>query len=265
MAVQANESLQLSSPAFVDGAAFPIQFTCEGKGISPPFNWKGTPDGTQSLVVIMDHMPKQRLNSKVSHGEKDNKHPRSNPKQDELDKVSTLRAKRQKPESLRWYWTLYNIPADTSGIASGESVGTLGSNVVNHKNEYTPPCSKGPRQKNYTFHLYALSEPLALSQSENISEAILRESMRGLILDSDSLTVSFERSCQSPPHLKQLNQPNQLNKLNQLNQSNQLNQLNKPNKPNQLEQSIPLNQQEESKAAPSTLPLCKKPSTVKSL
>ncbi|MGB5856695.1 MAG: hypothetical protein WBH20_15725 [Oceanisphaera sp.] len=52
---KANESLQLISPAFADTGSYPIQFTCEGEGISPPLNWQSVPDGTQSLVVIMDH------------------------------------------------------------------------------------------------------------------------------------------------------------------------------------------------------------------
>ncbi len=183
-ATKANESLVLISPAFTDNGSFPIQFTCEGEGISPPLNWRGVPDGTQSLVVIMDHLPDHKAEPKIASNEENTPPPES---------------KSGKPEGLRWYWSMYNIPAQVSGITSGQSVGTPGSNVVNNKNEYSPPCSKGPGQKNYTFHLYALSKSLDLAQSDNVSEATLRESMSGLVLDSDSLTVSFERSCQSPP------------------------------------------------------------------
>ncbi|MCI2283221.1 hypothetical protein L3081_07215 [Colwellia sp. MSW7] len=38
-----------------------------------------------------------------------------------------------------------------------------------------------------------------IPESERVSAEILRKYMRGLVLDSDSLIVSFERSCQSPP------------------------------------------------------------------
>jgi phosphatidylethanolamine-binding protein (PEBP) family uncharacterized protein len=100
-------------------------------------------------------------------------------------------------EGLRWYWGMYNIPAQISGVAAGQSVGTLGNNVVNNRNEYTPPCSKGPGEKSYTFHLYALSASLDVIQSANVSEAILREKMNGLVLDADTLTVSFERGNQT--------------------------------------------------------------------
>ena len=219
-ATQANESLKLSSPAFVDNGTLPVQFTCEGEGISPPLNWSGVPDGTQSFVVIMDHLPNQRpapnneekKPKPITDGdEKNTPPPPAQPKESEEGESETAK----KTEELRWYWSLYNIPAKTSGITAnnkGEQVGTLGGNVVNDKNEYAPPCSKGPGQKDYTFHLYALSKPLALTTTGRISEATLRKSMSGLVLDSDSLTVSFERSCQSPsrspekPHPKTDNQ-----------------------------------------------------------
>lgn len=200
---KANASLELTSPAFADNGSYPIQFTCEGEGISPPLNWQGVPVGTQSLVVIMDHMPDHKSEPEIAGNEE-----------------STPPPKAKKPEGLRWYWSMYNIPAQVSGIlsgtvsgilsgtTSGQSEGTLGSNVVNNKNEYSPPCSKGPGQKNYTFHLYALSKSLDMAQSDNVSAATLRENMTGLVLGADSLTVSFERSCQTPakPRPEQNNQ-----------------------------------------------------------
>jgi len=188
----ASSSLELNSPAFIDGGILPVQFSCEGAGISPPLNWQGVPDGTQSLLLIMDHLPKARLTTK----------------NDTAEKRDNQQNKRPKPEAspkqgLRWYWTMYNIPLSVSAIASGQSVGTLGGNAVNDNNEYAPPCSKGPGIKNYTFHLYALSKQLQLTESENVSELLLRKNMRGLVLDSVSLNVNFERSCQSPPKQEQ--------------------------------------------------------------
>ncbi|MDB1124224.1 YbhB/YbcL family Raf kinase inhibitor-like protein [Vibrio algarum] len=203
-ATKANESLELTSPAFSDGALLPVQFTCEGEGISPPLNWSGVPDETQSLVVIMDHMPDTRVDSKSKLDlepeldlELESK-PESQLSSKEENRPPPP-PKSAKAEGLRWYWTMYNIPVDTSGVTTGNSVGTLGGNVVNSNNEYSPPCSKGPGKKNYSFHLYALSSLLDISEIEPVSESTLRKHMSGLILDSDSLTVSFTRSCQSPP------------------------------------------------------------------
>ncbi|AZQ84360.1 YbhB/YbcL family Raf kinase inhibitor-like protein [Colwellia sp. Arc7-635] len=188
-----DEALKLFSPAFLDNQVLPVQFTCEGDGISPPLNWQGVPDDTKSLVLIMDHMPMEHR-------------PNNNPLP-----LLHKEAITKKPEGLRWYWSVYNIPANVSGIASGASsdvssnkeneqpVGTFGSNIVNDNNEYAPPCSKGPGLKNYTFHLYALSKMLVLPESKHVSAETLRASMHGFVLASDALTVSFERSCQSRP------------------------------------------------------------------
>ncbi|WP_259397434.1 YiiD C-terminal domain-containing protein, partial [Shewanella sp. SG41-4] len=39
-------------------------------------------------------------------------------------------------------------------------------------NEYAPPCSKGPGQKVYTFHLYALSKFLDIDSSASVSAPV---------------------------------------------------------------------------------------------
>jgi phosphatidylethanolamine-binding protein (PEBP) family uncharacterized protein len=206
-AVNAKPSIELTSPAFSDKGTLPVEFTCEGESISPPLSWSGVPDGTQSLVMIMDHMPNQHPTNNEQNTSKadsaDNN--KGTPPQGD-----TKAPKPNQPEELKWYWTVYNIPAQASGIDSGskakQSVGLFGSNTVNDRNEYAPPCSKGPGQKVYTFHLYALSKfldidstaPVSAPVSASVSAIMLRQSMQGFILDSDSLTVSFERHCQTP-------------------------------------------------------------------
>lgn len=218
-AAKADETLELFSPAFLDHQALPIQFTCEGEGISPPLNWQGVPDETQSLVVIMDHMPNSNPLDKPGHKQKPNDARNEGNRLPSLDKEAKGEhaAKLEKKEGLRWYWSIYNIPTSMTGIDSGansdvnsnkkskQPIGTFGSNVVNDNNEYAPPCSKGPGLKSYTIHLYALSKMLELSESNHISADVLRAHMRGFVLASDALTVSFERSCQSlpKPHLEQ--------------------------------------------------------------
>lgn len=47
------ESLTLESAAF-DGPTLPRLFTADGKGLSPPFCWRGVPDGTRSLLLIIE-------------------------------------------------------------------------------------------------------------------------------------------------------------------------------------------------------------------
>ncbi|WP_284203250.1 YbhB/YbcL family Raf kinase inhibitor-like protein [Psychromonas marina] len=182
----------------------PAKYTCEGEGISPALTWRGLPDGTQSLVMIMDHQPDAKP---IRNKESD---PQFNAAVQDTSR--SLHPLRTAPfEGLHWYWSMYNIPMHVSTVAGGETVGTLGSNSVNHKEEYAPPCSRGPDLKTYTFHLYALAQPLVFKPSEEVSAALLREKMHGLVLDSDSMAVGFERHCQTPakPHLKQKKLPQQ--------------------------------------------------------
>lgn len=47
-------ALELTSSAFKDGAAIPVQYTCDGANVSPPLAWSGIPAGTQALAVIVE-------------------------------------------------------------------------------------------------------------------------------------------------------------------------------------------------------------------
>jgi Raf kinase inhibitor-like YbhB/YbcL family protein len=46
--------LLLASPAIPPGGEIPSQYTCDGADISPPLTWSGSPDGTESLVLVVD-------------------------------------------------------------------------------------------------------------------------------------------------------------------------------------------------------------------
>jgi phosphatidylethanolamine-binding protein (PEBP) family uncharacterized protein len=192
----ANAALTLSSPDFKDGGQLPVRFTCEGEGISPSLTWNGVPTGTQSLVVIMDHMPNHGPRHAPRVNEPGNESGNDMPAP--LDKPAKPNNPIPPPEGLRWYWTMYNIPATESGVIAGHNVGSVGTNVVNNHNEYAPPCSKGPGPKTYTIHLYALSDSIAITSPEKVTESTLRNAMEGLILDTDSISASFERVRHEP-------------------------------------------------------------------
>jgi Raf kinase inhibitor-like YbhB/YbcL family protein len=44
----------LTSPAFVDGNAIPMEFTCDGNDAPPPLVIRDPPPGAKSFAVIMD-------------------------------------------------------------------------------------------------------------------------------------------------------------------------------------------------------------------
>lgn len=51
---RASPAIDLSSPAFADGARLPPRFTADGEGVSPPLVWGGVPERTQSLALIVE-------------------------------------------------------------------------------------------------------------------------------------------------------------------------------------------------------------------
>ncbi|MGH8583361.1 MAG: YbhB/YbcL family Raf kinase inhibitor-like protein, partial [Gammaproteobacteria bacterium] len=76
-------SLTLTSSAFAHNGEIPIQYTCEGKDLSPPLAWSGVPAGAKSLALIVDDP-------------------------DAPDPAAP---------KLTWvHWVLYNIPASTPGL-----------------------------------------------------------------------------------------------------------------------------------------------------
>jgi Raf kinase inhibitor-like YbhB/YbcL family protein len=46
--------ITLTSPAFVDHASIPPQYTADGEGLSPEIDWNGVPPSTTSLALIVE-------------------------------------------------------------------------------------------------------------------------------------------------------------------------------------------------------------------
>lgn len=47
-------ALELRSPAFEDGGEIPVKYTGDGRNLSPPLEWSAVPEGTRSLVALME-------------------------------------------------------------------------------------------------------------------------------------------------------------------------------------------------------------------
>ena len=148
----------LASSAVTNGGALPVEFTGDGESASPPLEWNGAPTGTKYFAVIMDHFPG--------------------------------------PGDVKWYWTLYNIPADFHGLPKNvRGVGTPGNNSVNRQTGYAPPHSKGPGAKTYFITVYALSAPVEVSlPPSQVNRNVLLNAMKDLILDSAQLKVTYDRT-----------------------------------------------------------------------
>ena len=99
------------------------------------------------------------------------------------------------PGETHWYWVLHGIaPGVTNIDDNAVPSAKVGSNSVNDRNEYAPPCSKGPGAKQYIFTVYALSKVPAFSDSEKVTRQVLLDAINASVLATASLTVTSDRT-----------------------------------------------------------------------
>jgi len=147
----------VTSPAFTPGGKYPVDFTCDGSGVSPPIEWKGVPEGTKKFALSVWHVPP--------------------------------------PGGVKSYWVLYNIPAEVTSLPRNvKGIGVSGLNDK-RRTDYDPMCSQGPGQKTYHITVYALSEELALAPGQATRADLLR-AMASIKLAQKTLTYHYERTGQ---------------------------------------------------------------------
>ena len=148
----------LRSSAVTNGGMLPVVFTGDGTSSTLPLEWTGAPSGTKSYAFIMHHIDPQGL--------------------------------------TKWYWTLYNIPANIHSLPKDvQGVGTLGNNSVTHRAGYAPPHSKGPGPKTYILTVYALSAPVKISlPPAEVNRNVLLTAIKDLLLDSAALKFTYDRT-----------------------------------------------------------------------
>lgn len=118
-------TLTLESPAFAHEEMMPAKYTCDGKDISPALSWSGVPEGTQSLVLIMDDP--------------------------------------DAPGRTWDHWVVFNIPVSRSDVEEGsEPEGVPGKNSWG-RGGYGGPCPPSGTHR-YFFRLYALDSMLGLPE-----------------------------------------------------------------------------------------------------
>ena len=122
----APASIAVRSSAFGSGQAIPRVYTCSGRGISPPLQWSGAPDGTRELVLLMRDI--------------------------------------DAPGGNFVHWVVAGIPPDTDSVTAGD-VPRGGVEGVNSAGsiDYTPPCPPhGDRPHRYLITILALARPTGL-------------------------------------------------------------------------------------------------------
>lgn len=153
-------SLTIRSPAFSDGGTIPSRYTCEGEDLSPPLEFGGVPDGTRSLVLIVD--------------DPDAPDPKA-------------------PKRIWVHWLVYNLAADTAALpegASGSGMPPGAKEGVNDGGEvgYGGPCP--PIGQHRYFHkVFALDRMLPDLGTPNRVE--LEKAMQGHVLASAELMGTY--------------------------------------------------------------------------
>ena len=152
--------LTLSSDAFENGGPIPKKHTCQGADVSVPLRWNGMPDGTQSLVLIVD--------------DPDAPDPKA-------------------PKRVWVHWLLYNIPPETMRFE--ENIHALPPGTLEGVNDWKctgwgGPCPPIGRHR-YYFKLYALNAKLP--DLKVPSKSVLLDAMDGKVLASAELMGTYQK------------------------------------------------------------------------
>ncbi len=145
--------MELRSLAFEHGGEIPSLFTCDGSDISPPLQIGDVPEGTASLALVMDDP--------------------------------------DAPGGTFDHWVVWNIPAQTTEIASGTEPQGVEGRTDFGRMGYGGPCPPSGTHR-YMFKLYALDTVLDLAR--NARKDDLEAAMQGHILAEALLEGKYRRN-----------------------------------------------------------------------
>jgi Raf kinase inhibitor-like YbhB/YbcL family protein len=150
----------LTSPAFVNGAPIPAEYSCIGQNHSPPLKWSAPPPGTKSFALAI------------------------------IDPDA--------PSGNFHHWAVYDISGDTTQLAGGFDKNHPVSGAHEAINDfgqrgYGGPCPPpGHGTHHYHFTLFALSQPrLPLPPSGTVPDVV--KAAQPLALGTAELIGTFRR------------------------------------------------------------------------
>jgi Raf kinase inhibitor-like YbhB/YbcL family protein len=132
---QTLKKLVVKSPAFENNKLIPAKYTCDGDNVNPPLTIENVPEGTKSLVLIVDDP--------------------------------------DAPMGTWNHWIVWNIPPDARKIEENTVPGIEGISTY-RKHDYGGPCPPYGTHR-YFFKVYALDTKLDLtanSKKTDVEEAI---------------------------------------------------------------------------------------------
>jgi Raf kinase inhibitor-like YbhB/YbcL family protein len=144
---------KLTSTDFADGADIPQRNSCDGDDLAPRLTWKGVPDGTRSLALVMDDP--------------------------------------DAPHGTFTHWVVYDIPPEVTELSEGSTLGTQGRNSFG-RSGYGGPCPPpGDAAHRYRFTLYALDLPTLALQKGTREE--LDAQVEAHVLGTTRLVGRYQR------------------------------------------------------------------------
>ena len=157
-------AMNLMSPAFKHGGQIPSKYTCEGEDVSPPLKWDEVPEGTVSLVLIVD-----------------------DPDAPDPDA----------PKLVWVHWILFNIPPEVKSLPEDVNRIGLPPDIVPGVNDfkktsYGGPCPPIGRHR-YFHKLYALDTALDLRTA---TKPEVEQAMDDHVLATTELVGTYQKGDQ---------------------------------------------------------------------
>ena len=151
--------LQLTSPAFADGARLPERFTADGEGASPPLTWTGAPEASRLALIVED--ADAPTGQPLVHA------------------------------------VVFDLEGPTGRLEEGGIVrdapeGEVGRNSGFRKGWLPPDPPNGHGEHRYVFQLFALSSG-APDPGEAPGRAALVDAMQGHVVASGVLVGTYSR------------------------------------------------------------------------
>jgi Raf kinase inhibitor-like YbhB/YbcL family protein len=145
--------MKIESPAFKNNGLIPVDYTCDGRNVSPPLTVSDVPEGAKSMALIVDDP--------------------------------------DAPAGTWVHWTVWNIKPGISGIPenscpadSVEGLNDSGSSG------YGGPCPPTGTHR-YFFKLYALNSELDIDSSARAAD--IEREIRGKIIEKAELIGLYMR------------------------------------------------------------------------
>jgi len=147
-------SITVTSKSFASGGQIPVDLSCDGKNVSPQITWSSPPEGTKSLVVIVD-------DPDASHG-------------------------------TFTHWLVFDLPPTELALAEGVDPATLGAKIAQndfHNVRYDGPCP--PRNELHRYQFTVFAADYAVPLTESATRADVDEALSGHVLGAGTLVGTF--------------------------------------------------------------------------